>query len=139
MSRTVLADAGPLYAALDPDDQFHERARGELALLNRLGLGVAVAYSTLAETYTLVSRRLGTRRALRFGQELASGSELLSPSPDDYHLALARLARHADLPATVFDGVAVVLSERLRLKVWTYDDHFRVLGATVWDASDEPG
>jgi len=138
MSRIVLADAGPLYAALDPDDQFHAQARGELAVLNRLGIGVAVAYSTFAETYTLVSRRLGTRRALRFGQELTSGSELLHPSPDDYHLALSRLAKHADLLATMFDGVVVVLSERLRLRVWTYDDHLRVLGATVWDARDEP-
>ena len=137
MSRIVLADAGPLYAALDPDDQYHEQAREELALLNRLGVGIAVAYSTLAEAYTLVLRRLGARRALRFGQELSNGSELLNPTPDDYNLALARLSRHADLPATIFDGLAVVLSERLRLSVWTYDDHFRVLGATVWRASDE--
>ena len=136
MPRVVLADTGPLYAGIDPDDQYHDRARDELGLLNRRGISVALAFPTFVEAYTIVLRRLGSKRAIRFGREIVDGSELLNPSPEDYHQTLARLAQHADLQATMFDGVAVVLSERLRLPVWTYDEHLRVLGATIWDPAD---
>lgn len=135
----MLADAGPLYAAVDPDDQYHGRARRELEVLNREGLGVAVAYSTLAEAYTLVLHRLGPRRAVRFGQELAAGAALLNPSPEDYGQALARLRKHRDLPMSLFDGVAAILGERLGLEVWTYDEHFHALGVRVWQAGAEEG
>lgn len=130
--RAVLADAGPLYAAVDPDDQYHARARAELRALNREGIGVAVAYSTLAETYTLVLYRLGPRRAVRFGREISSGSATLNPSPEDYGQALTRLAAHRDLPMSLFDAVSAVLAERLGLEVWTYDKHFHALGIQVW-------
>jgi predicted nucleic acid-binding protein len=131
-TRVVLADVGPLYAAVDPDDQYHEQARREIALLNDRGVAVAVAYSTFAEAYTLVLYRLGPRRAVRFGEELRAGTALLNPSPDDYGQALTRLAAHRDLPVSLFDGVAAILSERLGLELWTYDEHFHALGARVW-------
>ncbi|GIW50920.1 MAG: hypothetical protein KatS3mg081_0275 [Gemmatimonadales bacterium] len=131
-ARVVLADTGPLYAAVDPDDQYHARARAELDLLARQGTGVAVAYPTFAEAYTLVLYRLGSRRAVRFGRELLAGAALLNPSPQDYGQALARLGAHADLPMSLFDAVASVLAERLHLEVWTYDEHFRVLGTPLW-------
>lgn len=133
-TRVVLADAGPLYAAVDPDDQYHERARRETEVLNRQGIGVAVSYPTFAEAYTLVLKRLGPRRAVRFGRELTAGAALLNPSPEDYGQALTRLAKHRDLPASLFDGVAGILAERLGLEVWTYDQHFHALGNRVWQA-----
>lgn len=138
-ARAVLADAGPLYAAVDPDDQYHARAQAELRTLNRQRVGVAVAYSTLAETYTLVLHRLGPRRAVRFGRELSAGGGLVNPSPEDYGQALTRLAAHRDLPMSLFDGVAAVLAERLGLEVWTYDAHFHALGIPVWQPEARPG
>lgn len=131
-ARAVLADTGPLYAAVDPDDQYHARARRELVALSRDSVGVAVAYPTLAEAYTLVLYRLGPRRAVQFGQELVAGAALVNPSPEDYRQALTRLAAHRDLPVSLFDGVAAVLAERLNLEVWTYDEHFHALGTPVW-------
>jgi predicted nucleic acid-binding protein len=135
-ARAVLADAGPLYAAVDPDDQYHDRARQELAALNQQGIGVAIAYSTVAETYTLVLDRLGPRRAVRFGSEISRGAALLNPSPEDYRQALTRLAGHRDLPMSLFDGVVAVLAERLQLEVWTCDDHFHAIGTPVWQVPD---
>ncbi|MBI4500363.1 MAG: PIN domain-containing protein [Gemmatimonadetes bacterium] len=132
--RPVLADAGPLYAAVDPDDQYHVRARDEMEVLNRERIGVAVAYSTFAEAYTLVLHRLGPRRAVRFSEELVAGAALLNPSPEDYGQALTRLAKHRDLRLSLFDGVAAILAERLGLALWTYDDHFHALGTPVWRA-----
>lgn len=135
----VLADTGPLYAAVDPDDQHHAQVRRELAALNRQGVGVVVAYPTFAEAYTLVLHRLGPRQAVRFGRELAAGAAVLNPSPQDYDQALTRLAAHRDLPMSLFDGVAAVLAERLNLAVWTYDGHFHAIGAPVWRPEEDSG
>lgn len=51
MIGTVLADTGPLYAAVDPSDEHHERAQEDIRRLNSEGFGVAVAYPTLCECY----------------------------------------------------------------------------------------
>jgi predicted nucleic acid-binding protein len=48
---TVLADTGPLYAAVDPSDEHHERAQEDIRRSNSEGFGVAVAYPTLCECY----------------------------------------------------------------------------------------
>jgi len=58
MRRTVFADTGPLYAAVDPDDQYHNRAQTELARLQDGGWAIAITYPTLLEEYTLVMQRL---------------------------------------------------------------------------------
>lgn len=62
----VLADAGPLYAALDPSDQYHERAVSEGEKLVEAGYGVAVAYPTLQEVHFMLIRltHLVARRTL---------------------------------------------------------------------------
>jgi predicted nucleic acid-binding protein len=54
VSGKVLADTGPLYAAVDPSDDHHERAQGDIRRLNSEGIGVTVAYPTLCECYSLV-------------------------------------------------------------------------------------
>ncbi len=131
-SPVVLADAGPLYAAVDPDDQYHGRARRELASLNDQHVAVAVPYPTFAETFTLVLYRLGPRRAVRFGEELTAGAALLNPSPADYSQAFSRLASRRDLPVSLFEGVTAIRAERLGVEVWTYDEHFHALGTRVW-------
>jgi len=59
----VLADTGPLYALIDPDDQFHERAQQDSLRLERERLSVMVAYPTLLETYNLIPRRLTLKEA----------------------------------------------------------------------------
>jgi predicted nucleic acid-binding protein len=60
----VLADTGPLYAAADPDDAHHKRARRELSRLGAARYEVVVAYPILFEAYTLVLFRLGESAAL---------------------------------------------------------------------------
>ena len=135
----MLADAGPLYEAVDPDDQYHARARGELDELNQRRIGLPVLYPSFAEAYTLVLHRLGARRAVRFGREPAAAVALLNPSPEDYRQALARLAQHADLPMSLFDGAVAVLAERLGLEMWTYDDHFHAMGVGVWRPQGDAG
>ncbi len=79
MSGTVLADTGPLYAAVDPSDGHHERAQGDIRRLNSEGLGVAVAYPTLCECYSLVLYKLGAVTAQGWMGEIEGGSFLIEP------------------------------------------------------------
>jgi predicted nucleic acid-binding protein len=132
MTRAVLADTGPLYAAADPEDAHHGRAHRELKRLARERRDVVVAYPTLLEAYTLVLYRLGKQAASNWLNDILSGSALLNPNPEDYRSAVRRLARFEDQPITLFDGTVAAMSDRLGLEVWTYDHHFDLMGTAVW-------
>jgi predicted nucleic acid-binding protein len=49
VTRAILADTGPLYAAVDPDDRYHARAQEPLQTLADEGLSVVLAYPILLE------------------------------------------------------------------------------------------
>ncbi len=132
MRRAVLADTGPLYAAADPDDAHHQRARRELRRLARDKREVIVAYPTLSEAYTLVRYRLGKEAAFNWLNEVLNGIALINPTPEDYHGAMKKLLAFADQPITLFDATLAVLGSRLGVEVWTYDHHFDLMRAEVW-------
>jgi predicted nucleic acid-binding protein len=131
MNYAVLADAGPLYAAVDPEDSHHKRAVRELEKLDEDRREIVVAYSTLLETYSLILFKLGKNTATDWLIDIADAS-LINPSPDDYRLAAVKLRGLADQPITMFDAVAAAVATRLRLEVWTYDHHFDVMRVPVW-------
>ncbi|MCU1296053.1 MAG: putative nucleic acid-binding protein [Acidobacteriaceae bacterium] len=131
MKRAVLADTGPLYAAVDPDDAHHKRAREELQRLAREQREVVVAYPTLLETYTLVLFRLGQSAASVWLNDMAS-AVLINPTPEDYRQAGARIRSLLDHPFTLFDATVATLAARLSLPVWTYDHHFDLMRVAVW-------
>ena len=114
MMHAVLADTGPLYAAVDPRDAFHEQARGEIRKLAREERRVLVAYPTLLEAHNLVLRRLGRSVASAWLTDMTDAA-LINPTPDDYRQAAARIEVLADQPITLFDATVAVLAKRL---VW---------------------
>lgn len=132
MRRAVLADTGPLYAAADPDDAHHQRAHRELKRITRDKREVIVAYSTLAEAYTLVLYRLGKEAASSWLNDVRNGVALVNPTPEDYQEAMQKLLAFPDQPITLFDATLAVLCGRLGAKVWTYDHHFDLMRAAVW-------
>ena len=95
-TRAVLADTGPLYAAVDPDDQYHERAQGQLQALEDDGLSVVLAYPTLLEACTLISYRLGHPTASGWLEDVRAGTALLNPTPQDYRDAMVLVSRFPD-------------------------------------------
>jgi predicted nucleic acid-binding protein len=131
MRRAVLADTGPLYAAVDPSDQFHGRAGDELQRLSDGGFTVAIAWPILAEAYTLVLRRLGAGAASTFLRESVTTGVPLNPDPGDYGAAARRLTARSSR-VTLFDAVLAQLSDRLDVPVWTYDGDFKAMGVAVW-------
>jgi predicted nucleic acid-binding protein len=132
MRRVVLADTGPLYAALDPNDQYHLRAQEELKRLTHERRSVVIAYPILFESYSLVLYRLGKQTASSWFNETMEGANLVNPTAQDYRDAADKLLAFADQRITLFDATVAVLAQRLGLQVWTYDHHFDVMRASVW-------
>ncbi|MGB8065320.1 MAG: PIN domain-containing protein [Candidatus Sulfotelmatobacter sp.] len=131
MTRAVLADTGPLYAVVDPEDEHHARALQELRKLARDRREILVPYSTLLEAYSLILFRLGRDVASGWLMEMTSAA-LVNPTPEDYRRAGDRIRALADQPITLFDAVAAVTATRLGVAVWTYDRHFDVMRVPVW-------
>jgi predicted nucleic acid-binding protein len=102
MKRVVLADTGPLYAAVDPDDAYHARAHRELKRLVHDKCEVVVAYPTLLEAYTLVLYRLGIQAASAWLNDILNGAVLLNPTSQDYHEAVTKLVGLPDQPIHAF-------------------------------------
>jgi len=132
MKPAVLADTGPLYAAVDTSDAHHQRAQRELKRLVRDKRDVIVAYPTMLETYTLVLRRLGNRIASNWLAELQTGALLLNPTSEDYRDAMNRAIAFHDQPITLFDAAVAVIAARIGVEVWTYDHHFEVMRTNIW-------
>ena len=130
--RRVLADTGPLYALVDPDDGLHSRAKREADLLERLRLLAVAPTPVILEGYTLVLHRLGARAAQAWCQDLLAGAALLNPTLDDYLAAAERLRRYDDQKISLTDAVVAELSARLASPVWTFDHDFDLLGVEVW-------
>lgn len=131
MRQAVLADSGPLYAAVDPHDAHHQRALKELGQLSQREYRIVVSFPTAVEAYTLVLFRLGRTVAVRWIGEIAE-SVLVNPTPEDYRQAVGRLGRYADQSITFFDATLAVLATRMGIPVWTYDHHFDVMRIPVW-------
>ena len=131
MMSAVLADTGPLYAAVDPEDAYHRRALQDLQKLNSDRRQIVILYSTLLEGYSLIMFRLGRNVASNWLTDMADAT-LVNPTAEDYGLAAAKIRTLADQPITLFDAVAAVAANRLQLDVWTYDHHFDLMRAGVW-------
>lgn len=132
MMPAVLADTGPLYAAVDIDDYYHRQAQSELGRLAHEKTQVIIIYSTPCEAYSLVLRRLGMRVARIWLQDVTSGATLIEPTPHDYGSAFVLVQKYADQLLTLFDAVLTSVSQRLAWPVWTYNHHFDVVRAQVW-------
>jgi predicted nucleic acid-binding protein len=130
--RAVLADSGPLYAAVDVDDTDHARAQQELGRISEEGWAVIVAFPTVLECYTLLLRRLPIPSVHGWLAEIQKGAILVNPEHDDYIAAFSEMQRYSDQPITLFDGVVAAIGSRLRVPIWTYDYHFDVMRASVW-------
>lgn len=128
----LLADTGPLYALVDPDDRHHARASEQLALLTTLHFEVVIPHPIAMESHTLILRKLGGATAQRWLGEIELGARFVNPTADDYEDAKARTRRYPDQMITLFDSLLATLSERLGIPVWTYNFHFDVMRAEVW-------
>ncbi|HEY5486331.1 MAG TPA: PIN domain-containing protein [Candidatus Limnocylindrales bacterium] len=105
----AIVDAGPLYAAVDADDDDHQRC---LAVLGRRDLDLVVPALVIAEVTYLVGRRLGASIEAAFLRGLGT-LEVESPTPEDWLAISDVVARYADFPLGGADASVAVLADRL--------------------------
>ncbi len=105
----AIVDAGPLYAAVDADDDDHARCLG---VLERADLDLVVPALVVAEVTYLVGRRLGAAVEALFLRGLAA-VEVEAPSVDDWPAVADLVERYGDFPLGGTDASVAVLAERL--------------------------
>ena len=130
--RALIADTGPLYAAIDVDDQYHQRSQAELQLIEVENLIIVVPFPVYLETYNLLLYRLGTQQAISFAKQCRESVQFLNPSQQQYLAAQEKAARFPDRRITLCDAVTAILADEMNLPVWTYDYHFDLMQVQVW-------
>ena len=111
MTRAVLADSGPLYAAVDEGDEHHFEARRQLDMLDRERRNIVIAYPILLEGYSLVLYRLGVVAAHKWIAFLA-GSSLINPDSEDYVRALITVRTFPDQRLSLVDATLAAVAIR---------------------------
>ncbi|HAC62675.1 MAG TPA: hypothetical protein DCF68_03840 [Cyanothece sp. UBA12306] len=130
--RGIIADTGPLYAAIDREDQYHQRSQQELNKINQEQLAILLPHPIYLETHKLILQSLGITAALKFTKDIEKQVNFLNPTPEDYQAATSIITKFPDQKITLFDAVTVILANQINLPVWTYDYHFDVMQAQVW-------
>jgi len=108
-----VVDTGPLYAAVDRDDQDHRRS---VAALERRGLRLVIPALVVAEACYLIGTRLGPLVEAQFVATLAD-FDVRAPEPDDWKRIGALVQQYADFPIGSVDASVVALAERLRTRL----------------------
>ncbi|MBO1050896.1 MAG: hypothetical protein HEQ25_02440 [Dolichospermum sp. DET73] len=130
--RAIIADTGPLYAAIDVDDQYHQRSKIQIQRINTEKLTILVPFPVYLETYNLLLYRLGTEQAIGFAKDCIASVYFINPSQEQYIAAAEKAACFPDQKITLCDAVTAILSEEMKLAVWTYDYHFDIMQIQVW-------
>jgi predicted nucleic acid-binding protein len=131
-TRAIIADTGPLYAAIDKDDKYHQQSQQQLTQINQQKFVIFIPYPIYLETHKLILQSLGVATALKFSQEIQQQANLINPTPEDYQIATFLIAKFTDQKITLFDAIVAVLANQLKVAVWTYDYHFDVMQIPVW-------
>lgn len=105
----AVVDSGPLYAAVDADDDDHARC---VAVLEDPDLELVIPALVVAEVTYLVGRRMGPVIEARFLRELV-GQEIEAPTSEDWPAIADLVERYADIPLGGTDASVAVLAERL--------------------------
>ncbi|MBO1056020.1 MAG: hypothetical protein HEQ27_05645 [Dolichospermum sp. JUN01] len=130
--RAIIADTGPIYAAIDVDDQYHQRSKIQIQRINTEKLTILVPFPVYLETYNLLLYRLGTEQAIGFAKDCIGSVYFINPSQEQYTAAAEKAACFPDQKITLCDAVTAILSEEMKLAVWTYDYHFDIMQIQVW-------
>ncbi len=105
----AVVDTGPLYAALDLDDDDHKACA---AALRRSDLRLAIPALVIAEVTYLAATRLGTEVEATFVEALAA-LDVDAPPPQEWTRIAELIRQYADFPLGATDASVVALAERL--------------------------
>ena len=104
----AIVDTGPLYAAVDADDDAHEESIEALA---RPGTRLVIPAMVLAEATYLIGTRLGATIEARFLASLGD-EDVEAPAPEDLPRMASLVERYRNFPLGGTDASVVAIAER---------------------------
>lgn len=128
----AFVDTGAWLAVLDPRDQYHQPARTFYRRAIEQNIQFYTTNLVVAETYSLLQRRVGNRTAIQFLDLIAASHRLtrVSSTPALEAKAEAILRKHADQSFSYVDAVSFSVVEDQNLQiVFAFDRHFDVMGS----------
>lgn len=131
----VVADTGPILAAINRRDEAHELAS---ELLGAAGRDLLVPEPVIAEVDYLARVRIGRDQARRFLDALVAGAHTRVPlSPSMFADAVAIDRRYADLDLGIVDASVMAVASATASPILTFDfTDFRAappLGGDAWE------
>jgi predicted nucleic acid-binding protein len=133
-TRILYADTSFFYAALDPRDRFHARARTLTREVEERGIGIVTTWEVVVETVTLLRYRhsyIGTQAFIR---RVLPRLNLVYLSEAERERALVLFSRMSrEHKISLCDAIsAVIVKDRLgSILCLTFDDDLRRLGLAV--------
>lgn len=104
----AIVDTGPLYAAVDANDQDHARCVGAM---QTAGLRLIIPSLVVAEATYLIGSRMGPHVESSFLDSLGR-CEVESPLPDEWSRIAELVKQYGDFPLGGTDACVVTLAER---------------------------
>jgi predicted nucleic acid-binding protein len=105
----AVVDTGPLYAALDLDDDDHEAS---VAALGRSAVRLVIPMLVVAEVSYLAATRLGAKAEATFIAGL-SDLDVDGPPPQEWTRIAELIRQYENFPLGATDASVVALAERL--------------------------
>ena len=131
MARELFVDTSAWYPIVSRRHQDHGACASELQDAVNNGIRVVTTNLVLAETYELLSRRVGRGTALTFVETVREPPNLVVTSDIDLELVAVAdwLVPFEDQDVSFTDAVSfAVMSERGIKRALTLDHHFAVAG-----------
>ena len=126
MAIPVFVDTGAHYALADANDPEHEEAVRLLQQISRQRYALVISNFVISEVYTLLLKRLGWERAIRYVEELRAGAtQVLGISAEDESRAWEILRQYQDQDFSYVDATSFAMMERLDIETFfAFDAHF---------------
>jgi predicted nucleic acid-binding protein len=125
----AVVDTGPLYAAVDADDQDHARC---IAAMRRPGMRLVIPALVVAEASYLAGSRMKPSVEAAFLRGLGS-MRVESPRPDDFERMAELVEQYANFPLGGTDASVVALAERLRTDLFISLDRRQMCAVRLKD------
>lgn len=129
---SVFVDTSALFAVLDADDQFHQRARAVWTNFLERGEDLITTSYVLIETFALVQHRLGMEAVRILEEDILPVIHVQWVTEADHWAGVIALLSANRRQLSLVDCVSFLIMRRLNLKTaFTFDPHFTEQGFEV--------
>lgn len=129
---SVFVDTSALFAVLDADDQFHQRARAVWTNFLERGEDLITTSYVLIETFALVQHRLGMEAVRILEEDILPVIHVQWVTEADHWAGVIALLSANRRQLSLVDCVSFLIMQRLNLKTaFTFDPHFTEQGFEV--------